>query len=91
MRWRRSRVVSPVEYIETRFNRATHTTLSILFAVSLLYWPMQHMASLGKMIGPLLSPVPQIGKVIYADIDESEKEMILGKNAAKLFGIEVMT
>ena len=40
---------------------------------------------------PFLSPVPQIGKVIYADIGESEKEMILGKNAAKLFGIEVMT
>ncbi len=56
IRWRRSRVVSPVEYIETRFNRATHTTLSILFAVSLLYWPMQHMASLGKMVGPLLIP-----------------------------------
>ncbi len=40
---------------------------------------------------PFLSPVPQIGKVIYSDIGESEKEMILGKNAAKLFGIEVMT
>ena len=56
VRCRRSRVVSPIEYIETRFNRATHTTLSILFAVSLLYWPIQHMAALGKMVGPMLYP-----------------------------------
>ncbi len=56
VRCRRSRVVSPVEYVETRFNRATHTTLSILFTVSLLYWPIQHMASLGKMVGPMLFP-----------------------------------
>lgn len=56
IRCRRSRVISPIEYIETRFNRATHTTLSIIFAVSLLYWPVQHMASLGKMIGPTLFP-----------------------------------
>jgi hypothetical protein len=27
-RWRRSRVVSPVEYVQTRFNRATHLFLS---------------------------------------------------------------
>jgi Na+/proline symporter len=54
VRCRRSRVISPVEYVETRFNRATHVTLSVLYAVSLLYWPIQHMASLGKMVGPTL-------------------------------------
>jgi len=36
---------------------------------------------------PVLSPIPQIGKVIYADIDEAEKKMILGLNAARLFGV----
>ena len=56
VRCRRSRVISPIEYVETRFNRTTHTALSILFAVSLLYWPIQHMASLGKMVGPVLFP-----------------------------------
>ncbi len=38
---------------------------------------------------PFLTPVTQVGKIVYADIKESEKEMILGLNAAKLFGIEV--
>ncbi|MCK4305640.1 MAG: hypothetical protein KAY24_15490 [Candidatus Eisenbacteria sp.] len=56
VRCRRSRVISPIEYVETRFNRATHITLSILYAVSLLYWPIQHLASLGKMVGPTLFP-----------------------------------
>jgi len=56
VRYRRSRVVSPIEYVETRFNRTTHKVLSFLFAASLLYWPIQHMAALGKMIGPLLVP-----------------------------------
>ncbi|MCK4909271.1 MAG: amidohydrolase [Planctomycetes bacterium] len=37
---------------------------------------------------PFLSPIPQIGKIIYAAIDESEKQMILGLNAAKLFGLK---
>ena len=59
-RCRRSRVVSPIEYVETRFNKATHTTLSILFTISLLYWPIQHMASLGKMVGPVLFPGSEI-------------------------------
>jgi Na+/proline symporter len=56
VRCRRSRVISPTEYIETRFNRATHMTLSILYIISLLYWPIQHLASLGKMVGPTLFP-----------------------------------
>ena len=38
---------------------------------------------------PFLSPVPQIAKIVYADIGESEKRKILGYNAAKLFGIHV--
>jgi len=36
-----------------------------------------------------LSPVPQIGKIVYADIEESDKRKILGYNAAKLFGLHV--
>lgn len=38
---------------------------------------------------PFISPVPQVGKVVYADINESDKRKILGLNAAKLFGIKV--
>ncbi|MCK4909530.1 MAG: hypothetical protein KAS70_06495 [Planctomycetes bacterium] len=67
VRCRRSRVISPIEYIETRFNRATHISLSIIFAISLLYWPIQHMASLGKMVGPMLfanSETAIIGTII---------------------------
>ncbi len=64
VRYRRSRIISPVEYLENRFNRATHTTLSIIFAISLLYWPMQHLASLGKMVGPMLIPGSEMAIVI---------------------------
>ena len=64
VRYRRSRIVSPVEYIETRFNRATHTTLSIIFGVSLLYWPIQHLAALGKMVGPMLFPGSEMAIII---------------------------
>ena len=64
VRCRRSRVVSPIEYVETRYNRATHTALSILFTVSLLYWPIQHMASLGKMVGPILFPGSETAIII---------------------------
>ena len=38
---------------------------------------------------PFISPVPQVGKIVYADISESDKEKILGLNTAKLFGIDV--
>jgi predicted TIM-barrel fold metal-dependent hydrolase len=38
---------------------------------------------------PFLSPVPQLGKVVYADISEDAKRMILGENTARLFGMEV--
>jgi predicted TIM-barrel fold metal-dependent hydrolase len=37
---------------------------------------------------PFLSPIPQIGKIIYADLEEHEKRKILGLNAAKLFNIQ---
>jgi len=37
---------------------------------------------------PFLSPVPQIGKIVAAEIGEKEKRMILGGNAARLFGME---
>ena len=37
---------------------------------------------------PFLSPVPQVGKIVYADIGEAEKRMILGLNAAALFGLD---
>ncbi len=63
-RCRRSRVVSPIEYVETRFNRGTHTALSVVFGLSLLYWPIQHMAALGKMVGPMLVPGSETAIVI---------------------------
>lgn len=37
---------------------------------------------------PFLSPTPQVGKIVYADISESEKRMILGLNTARLFDID---
>jgi Na+/proline symporter len=64
VRCRRSRVISPIEYVETRFNSATHTTLSVLFAASLLYWPIQHMASLGKIVGPMLVPNSEVAIIL---------------------------
>ncbi len=35
---------------------------------------------------PFLSPVPQVGKVVFASIGEEEKRLVLGGNAARLFG-----
>jgi len=55
-RWRRSRVVSPVEYVQTRFNRATHLFLSLLVIFSTAYWPAHHLASLAKITAPTLFP-----------------------------------
>lgn len=37
---------------------------------------------------PFLSAVPQIGKVVNANISEEDKRKILGLNTAKLFGLE---
>lgn len=64
VRYRRSRIISPVEYIETRFNRVTHTALSFIFGISLLYWPIQHLAALGKMVGPMLFPGSEMAIII---------------------------
>jgi len=37
---------------------------------------------------PFVSPVPQVGKIVYAEIGEAEKRMIPGLNAAGLFGLD---
>ena len=37
---------------------------------------------------PFLTPVTQVGKVVFAGITEEEKRLILGLNAAKLFRME---
>lgn len=55
-RWRRTRINSPIEYVQTRFNRATHLFLSIMMAVSMMYWPAHHLASLSKICAPTLFP-----------------------------------
>ncbi len=55
-RWRRTRVTSPVEYVQTRFNKSTQLLLSILLSLSLIYWPAHHLASLSKICAPTLFP-----------------------------------
>ncbi len=55
-RWRRTRITSPVEYIETRFNRPTHLFFSLYLALAMLYWPAHHLASLSKICAPTLFP-----------------------------------
>ncbi len=55
-RWRRTRITSPVEYIRTRFNKSTHLFLSIFLAVTMLYWPAHHLASLSKICAPTMFP-----------------------------------
>jgi SSS family transporter len=55
-RWRRTRVTSPVEYIETRFNKPTHLFFSVYLALAMLYWPAHHLASLSKICAPTLFP-----------------------------------
>ena len=37
---------------------------------------------------PFIDPGAQLGKIIYADIDEKVKAAILGGNARRLFGWE---
>lgn len=63
-RWRRTRVTSPVEYIETRFNTSTHLFFSLYFALSMLYWPAHHLASLSKICAPTLFP----GSMVAIDV-----------------------
>ena len=36
---------------------------------------------------PFLTPVTQLGKVVYSGISGSDKRKVLGLNAAKLFGL----
>ncbi len=55
-RWRRTRVTSPVEYIETRFNRPTHLFFSVYLVLAMLYWPAHHLASLSKICAPTMFP-----------------------------------
>ncbi len=55
-RWRRTRVTSPVEYIQTRFNKTTQLAMSILLSLALMYWPAHHLASLSKICAPTLFP-----------------------------------
>jgi SSS family transporter len=55
-RWRRTRITSPVEYIQTRFNKPTHLFFSLYLALAMLYWPAHHLASLSKICAPALFP-----------------------------------
>jgi len=55
-RWRRTRITSPVEYVQNRFNKTTHAFLSIMLIFSSAYWPAQHLASLAKITAPTLFP-----------------------------------
>ena len=55
-RWRRTRVTSPVEYIETRFNKPTHLFFSVYLVLAMLYWPGHHLASLSKICAPTMFP-----------------------------------
>ena len=55
-RWRRTRVTTPVEYVQSRFNKATHLFLTIMLTLSSIYWPAHHLASLAKITAPTLFP-----------------------------------
>lgn len=55
-RWRRTRVTTPVEYLQSRFNKATHLFLTIMLTLSSIYWPAHHLASLAKITAPTLFP-----------------------------------
>lgn len=55
-RWRRTRVTSPVEYIQTRFNKPTHLFFSVYLSLAMLYWPAHHLASLSKICAPTMFP-----------------------------------
>jgi len=55
-KWRRTRVTTPVEYVQTRFNKTTHMFFTIMFIFTSIYWPAHHLASLGKICAPTLFP-----------------------------------
>jgi SSS family solute:Na+ symporter len=63
-RWRRTRITSPVEYIETRFNRPTHLFFSAYLVLAMLYWPAHHLASLSKICAPTMFP----GSMVAIDV-----------------------
>jgi solute:Na+ symporter, SSS family len=56
VRWRRSRITSPVEYVEQRYNHTTRILLSIVLVVSMMYWPGHHLASVARICAPALIP-----------------------------------
>ena len=56
VRWRRSRISSPVEYVEERFNHPTRLVLSVVLVVSMMYWPAHHLASVARISAPALFP-----------------------------------
>ena len=55
-RWRRTRVTTPVEYVQSRFNKATHLFLTIMLTLSSIYWPAHHLASLAKITAGTCMP-----------------------------------
>jgi SSS family solute:Na+ symporter len=55
-KWRRTRVTTPVEYVQSRFNKTTHLFLTIMLTLSSIYWPAHHLASLAKITAPTLFP-----------------------------------
>ena len=55
-RWRRARITTPVEYLTNRFNKSTHIFFTFVLAITSLYWPAHHLASLAKIIAPTLFP-----------------------------------
>ncbi len=63
-KWRRTRVTTPCEYVQSRFNRPTHLFISITLALTSMYWPAHHLASLSKICAPTLFP----GSMMAIDI-----------------------
>lgn len=56
VRWRRSRISSPVEYVEERYNHVTRIVISIVLVISMMYWPGHHLAAVAKISAPALFP-----------------------------------
>ncbi|MDH3252514.1 MAG: hypothetical protein OEM41_06945, partial [Ignavibacteria bacterium] len=56
VRWRRSRITSPVEYVEQRYNHTTRIILSVVLVFSMMYWPGHHLASVARICAPALIP-----------------------------------
>jgi len=56
VRWRRSRISSPVEYVEERYNHVTRIVISVVLVISMMYWPGHHLAAVAKISGPALFP-----------------------------------